>query len=160
MLPKVYISFERHSRPNKKMKIRRVLFPLSIVCVALATGLLVACGGGKVNNVPTVVDVPAGGTEPTKAANGPGGAIQITVSENGYEPESISVKIGQPVKLAFYRADAKNCGDEVVFAKQNIRKKLPVGETVLVEFTPTEAGEIVFACGMDMLRGKIVVSEN
>jgi plastocyanin domain-containing protein len=70
------------------------------------------------------------------------------------------VKKGQPVKLAFYRADADNCGGEVVFSKQNIKKKLPVGETVLVEFTPTEAGEIAFACGMDMMRGKLVVSEN
>ncbi|MEQ1646291.1 MAG: cupredoxin domain-containing protein, partial [Pyrinomonadaceae bacterium] len=66
---------------------------------------------------------------------------------------------GQPFKLAFYRADSENCGGEVVFAKQKIRKKLPVGETVLVEFTPTEAGEIAFACGMDMLRGKLIVVE-
>jgi len=37
---------------------------------------------------------------------------------------------------------------------------LAVGETVVVEFTPTEAGEIAFACGMDMLRGKVIVTEN
>jgi len=61
------------------------------------------------------------------------------------------------VSLAFYRTDAENCGGEVVFAKQKITKKLPVGETVLVEFTPNEAGEISFACGMDMLRGKLIV---
>ncbi len=116
--------------------------------------------GGKVISVPFVVDVPAGNSEPVKAANVPDGAIKITVSASGYEPSSVPVKKGQSVKLAFYRPDAAGCGGEVVFPKQNITKKLPVGETVIVEFTPTEAGEIAFACGMDMMRGKIVVSEN
>ena len=116
--------------------------------------------GGKVVSVPFVVNVPAGNREPARAANVPEGAIKVTVSSDGYTPASIPVKKGQPVKLAFYRADSNNCGGEVVFSKQNINKKLPVGETVLVEFTPTEAGEIGFSCGMDMMRGKLVASEN
>jgi len=117
--------------------------------------------GGQVITVPFVVNV--GGSEQkaeVKTANIPEGAIKVTVSASGYEPSSIPLKKGQPVKLAFYRADANNCGGEVAFSKQNIKKKLPVGETVLIEFTPTEAGEIAFACGMDMMRGKLVVSEN
>lgn len=116
--------------------------------------------GGKVISVPFVVNVPAGNSEPVKAANVPAGAIKITVSASGYEPSSVPAKKGQSVKLAFYRPDAAGCGGEVVFPKQNITKKLPVGETVIVELTPTEAGEIAFACGMDMMRGKIVVSED
>lgn len=116
--------------------------------------------GGKVISVPFIVNVPAGNAEPAKAANVPSGATKITVSSNGYEPSSITVVKGQPVKLAFYRADSDNCGGEVVFAKLNIKKKLSVGETVLVEFTPTEAGEIAFACGMNMLTGKLIVTEN
>jgi len=117
--------------------------------------------GGQIITVPFTVNVGGGGQKAeVKTANVPAGATKITVSSNGYEPSSIAVKKGQPVKLAFYRADADNCGGEVVFSKQNIKKKLPVGETVLVEFTPTEAGEIAFACGMDMMRGKLVVSEN
>lgn len=115
--------------------------------------------GGKVISIPFIVNVPAGSAKAVKAANVPAGATKITVSSDGYEPSSISVVKGQPVRLAFYRADAENCGGEVVFAKQKIRKKLPVGETVMVEFTPSEAGEIAFGCGMDMLRGKLVVIE-
>lgn len=110
--------------------------------------------GGQVITVPFVVNVGAGGsqTAEVKATNVPADAIKVTVSGDGYEPSQIPVKKGQPVKLAFYRADAEGCGGEVVFSKQNIKKKLPVGETVLVEFTPTEAGEIAFACGMSTLR--------
>lgn len=116
--------------------------------------------GGKVISIPFVVNVPAGNAQPVTAANVPAEATKITVSSNGYEPASVTVKKGQPVRLAFYRADADNCGGEVVFAKQNIKKKLAVGETVLVEFMPTASGEIAFACGMNMLRGKVVVTEN
>ena len=115
--------------------------------------------GDKVISVPFTINVPAGSTGPTEAASIPSGALRITVSSDGYEPSSIPVVKGQPVKLAFYRGDSDNCGGEVVFAKLNIRKKLPVGETVAVEFTPTEAGEIAFACGMGMFKGSIIVSD-
>ena len=114
---------------------------------------------GKVIVVPFVVRVPE--STQTKAANNesiPSDAIKIKVSSKGYEPASLKVKKDQPVKLAFNRLDANNCGGEVVFPKLNIRKPLPVGETVLVEFTPAEAGELAFSCGMGMLRGKVVVN--
>jgi plastocyanin domain-containing protein len=82
--------------------------------------------------------------------------IKITVSTS-YEPKSIAVKKGQPVRLDFYRKDDKNCGGEVVFPKLGIKKELPVGETVSVEFTPQETGDLAFTCGMNMMRGKILV---
>ena len=113
--------------------------------------------GSKVITVPFVVNVGGDQKAEVKAANIPADAIKVTVSGDGYEPSSIPVKKGEPVKLAFYRKDADNCGGEVVFSKLNITKKLPVGETVLVEFTPQEAGDISFACGMDMMKGKILV---
>jgi plastocyanin len=115
--------------------------------------------GGKVISVPFVVRVPEG--EQSKTASNqsvPSDAIKVTVSGSGYEPSEIKVEKGKPVKLAFFRQDANNCGGEVIFSKLNITKKLPVGETVLVEFTPTEAGELGFACGMNMLKGKVIVN--
>ena len=114
---------------------------------------------GKVIVVPFVVRVPE--SMQIKAANNQSArsdAIKITVSSKGYEPASFRVKKDQPVKLAFNRLDANNCGGEVIFPKLKIRKALPVGETVLVEFTPTEAGELAFSCGMGMLKGKVVVN--
>lgn len=111
--------------------------------------------GGQVITVPFTLKIAEG--EKVKAANVPTGFTQVTVAKAGFSPSSINVQKGEKVSLAFYRADAENCGSEVVFAKQKITKKLPVGETVLIEFTPNEAGEIGFACGMDMLRGKVIV---
>ncbi len=112
----------------------------------------------QIITVPFTVNVKADNQKAEiKAANVPAGAVKVTVSKNGYEPSEIKLEKGKPVKLAFYRAAAENCGGEVVFSKLNITRKLPVGETVLVEFTPEEAGEISFACGMNMMKGKVLV---
>ncbi|MEO7660725.1 MAG: hypothetical protein ABIV48_14010, partial [Pyrinomonadaceae bacterium] len=56
---------------------------------------------GKIITVPFIVDVPDGDNGPVKVANVPAGATKITVSEKGYDPSSIPVKKGQPVRLAF-----------------------------------------------------------
>ncbi len=114
--------------------------------------------GGKVITVPFVVNSAERNKNMSENKTSDfTGAIKVTVSSGGYEPSSIPVKKGQPVKLAFTRTDANNCGGEVVFSKLNIKKQLPVGETVLVEISPLESGEISFACGMDMMQGKIII---
>ncbi len=115
--------------------------------------------GGKVITVPFVLNVAAADAKAENETEAPKEATKITVSSEGFEPASISGKAGQPLKLAFFRKDAENCGGEIVFPAQNIKKTLPVGKTVLVEFTPSAAGEIAFSCGMDMMKGKVIVSE-
>lgn len=112
---------------------------------------------GKVITVPFIVRVSENDKVTTSNDSIPSDAIKVTVSKKGYEPSEIKVEKGKPVKLAFYRADAENCGGELTFSKLNISKKLPVGETVLVEFTPPDAGDISFACGMGMMSGKVIV---
>jgi plastocyanin domain-containing protein len=34
---------------------------------------------------------------------------------------------------------------------------LPLNEPVAIEFTPSNAGEIAFACGKNMLHGSVIV---
>lgn len=121
-----------------------------IFVISAGAFLFASCGSAK-NEKPAIAEKPAVVIENSDQP------LKVTVSKNGFEPKSIGVKKGQSVKLAFQRTDEENCGEEVVFPKLNIRKKLPLGETVLVEFTASEAGEIGFTCGMDMLRGKILV---
>lgn len=36
-------------------------------------------------------------------------------------------------------------------------RDLPAFKTTPVEFTPDEAGEFTFTCGMNMMRGKLIV---
>ena len=48
-------------------------------------------------------------------------------------------------------------GRKLCFPDYKINKKLPLNEPVTVEFTPQKAGTVKFTCGMDMLRGQVVV---
>ena len=119
--------------------------------------------GEKVITVPFVVRVGEGGQgnvaskgESNSAA--PAGAIKVTVSGAGFEPEQIKVRKGESVQLAFYRADEKNCASEVVFPSLGIKKALPVGKTTLVEVTMKDSGEINFGCGMGMFKGALVAT--
>lgn len=82
----------------------------------------------------------------------------INVGGSGFSPASLSVKKGQPVRMHFKRDNQPTCADEVIFAGLNIRKALPPNATTTVEFTPTKEGDLTFACGMNMLKGKLVVS--
>ena len=82
--------------------------------------------------------------------------VPITV-KGGYTPDVIVVKQGKPVRLLFNRQESSMCSEMVVFDKLGQSAKLPEGETVAIEFTPQEAGEIPFQCQMGMLRGKVVV---
>jgi plastocyanin domain-containing protein len=81
--------------------------------------------------------------------------IDVTV-KGGYQPASIEVKVGQPVRLNFTRREASTCGEEVVLPSFGKRAHLPQNQTVPVEVTPDKPGEYEFTCGMNMYRGKLI----
>jgi len=82
--------------------------------------------------------------------------VRISVTKDGFSPSEIRVEKGYPLTMIFNRSDSKGCGKEVVFTALNIRKKLPLKKDVTIVITPAESGEIAFACGMGMMKGKIV----
>ena len=81
----------------------------------------------------------------------------IAVTEKGFEPDKVRVRAGARARLIFVRVTDKTCGTEVVFPSLNIKRALPLNEPVVIEFTPAETGDMAFACGMNMLKGVIVV---
>ncbi|MES2462697.1 MAG: cupredoxin domain-containing protein [Armatimonadota bacterium] len=83
--------------------------------------------------------------------------VDVTV-KGGYAPDTIVVKQGQPVRLNFFRDETSACSEQVVFGDFGVVRDLPAFKTTAVEFTPSKAGEFVFTCGMNMLRGKLVVT--
>jgi plastocyanin domain-containing protein len=86
------------------------------------------------------------------------GAQEATIVVKGaYTPDVIVVDHGRPVRLTFLRQETAACSEEVIFPDFARRAQLPEGELVPVEFTPEQAGEYEFHCGMGMLRGKLLV---
>lgn len=82
--------------------------------------------------------------------------IKVTV-KGGYSPDVIVVKKDVPVRLNFYRDETSSCSEQVVFGDFGIVRDLPAFKTTSIEFTPEKLGEFTFACGMNMLRGKLIV---
>jgi plastocyanin domain-containing protein len=102
-----------------------------------------------------------GERERVAAATNESGVQEIkVVVKGGYSPDRIVVRKGLPVRLNFYRDETASCSEEVVFGDFRIARHLPPFETTSIEFTPDKAGEFTFTCGMNMLRGKLIVDPN
>jgi membrane fusion protein, copper/silver efflux system len=131
----------------------------------LRGGERVAATGGFLLDSESELSAPGGGGgepvahtfdgSPFRAA-GLAADVEIRV-DGGYFPEEVRVWAGVPVRLHFTRVDSSECTREVVFKSLGIRRELPTGKTTTIEFTPREAGEIHYECGMAMLEGRIIV---
>jgi plastocyanin domain-containing protein len=61
-----------------------------------------------------------------------------------------------PAKVTYVRKTDETCAKEVVIKEYKINRKLTLNDPVTVEFTPRK-GEFTFACGMDMIKGTLIV---
>ncbi len=102
-----------------------------------------------------------GEREAIAAFTGASGVQEIKVTvKGGYSPDVIVVREGHPVKLDFYRDETASCSEQVIFGDFGIARDLPAFKTTPVEFTPDKTGEFTFTCGMNMMRGKLIVTPN
>ena len=100
------------------------------------------------------------GPKPRVSAQVADGVQEVRVIvKGGYSPDVIVVKQGAPVKLEFYRDETASCSEEIVFGDFGIARHLPAFQTTVIEFTPEKSGEFTFTCGMNMMRGKLVVEQ-
>jgi plastocyanin domain-containing protein len=100
------------------------------------------------------------GRAPVAAAAGAGGVQEVEIAvRGGYDPATVRVRRGRPVRLVFRREETSGCSEEVVLPDFGIRKFLPAHERTAVQFTPAEVGQFEFTCGMGMLRGRLIVDE-
>jgi plastocyanin domain-containing protein len=96
--------------------------------------------------------------KPVGATTSAGGVQEVRVTvKGGYTPDTIVVQAGQPVRLQFYRDESADCSERVVFEELGIDQPLPAFQTTAIEFTPDKPGEYPFRCGMNMLKGLLVV---
>lgn len=109
---------------------------------------VVVTGASNLQAGQTVVD-----SSPAPAATG---VPTVSVTSDGFNPPSVTLTAGQR-KIIFIRKSDETCGTEVVFPSLKIEKKLPLNEPVTVELPAEAKGELSFSCGMNMLKGKVVV---
>jgi plastocyanin domain-containing protein len=110
---------------------------------------------GRVRTVPFELNVADAVRKPAYAI--PADAIRIDIKSGGFEPARIEIPAGKPVKLAFVRSGDPNCGSKVVFADLGITRDVPMRGIAIMEIPAQAAGEIRFACGMGMYRGRLIM---
>ena len=80
--------------------------------------------------------------------------------KGGYLPDRVEVQRGRPVRLNFQRQETNPCTEQVLLPDFGIVQDLPYGKRTTVELMPSQTGEFPFHCGMNMVRGKIIVKES
>ncbi|HUF23430.1 MAG TPA: efflux RND transporter periplasmic adaptor subunit [Vicinamibacterales bacterium] len=102
---------------------------------------------------------PAARRPPAAAAPPAGAAVHtaaVTITDKGFEPSRVTLPAGGTARVTFTRTSEATCATEVVFPSLGIKRALPLNTPVAIDI-PAQAGEIAFVCGMDMLRGAVVV---
>jgi plastocyanin domain-containing protein len=79
------------------------------------------------------------------------------VVKGGYDPEVLYLKQGVPAEVTFKMEDKTACLSRLVFSSLGVDKDLSKEKLAKVQIPTDKAGEIDYACGMDMFHGKIVV---
>lgn len=82
--------------------------------------------------------------------------VEMRVTYQGFQPSVLTVKKGVPVRWIIKGDQVTSCTNKIIVPSLNISKNIVSGDNV-IEFTPTQAGEIPFSCWMGMVRGKFIV---
>lgn len=83
--------------------------------------------------------------------------VKITITNDGYQPNRLRVKSGQPVQLTLQSIDAYSCALSFVFKEFGINAFLKANDTQTFTFTPTKPGKYTFSCSMGMYSGVMEV---
>jgi sulfite exporter TauE/SafE len=85
--------------------------------------------------------------------------VTIIAQNNGYKTSTNTIKKGVPVKLTIDSQNVQSCARSFVIPSLNINKILPVNGKEVIEFTPSELGQLSFSCGMGMYTGSFTIVE-
>src|SRR5713101_714558 len=82
--------------------------------------------------------------------------VKVTV-KGGYSPDVVRVRQGVPLRIVFDRQESGECTSHVVFPDFALNRSLTAYGQTTVELLPDRAGDFGFACGMNMIHGKLIV---
>jgi plastocyanin domain-containing protein len=82
--------------------------------------------------------------------------VEMHVTSAGFEPATLKIKKGVPVKWVVKGDQVTSCTSTIIIPSLNISKRINSGDNI-IRFTSDKAGTIPYSCGMGMVRGKFVV---
>jgi len=142
----------------------------SSLLLALIVGLALAgCGKDKAASgsasappaaseptaaAPATAALPTAAALPTKGAR----RVPIEVRKTGYVPNTLAADAKEEIVLVFKRVEDTACGRFIKVIGTDLEAELPMNQPVEIPVTMPDSGEIVFACGMDMMHGVVTVN--
>ncbi|MCB9687960.1 MAG: cupredoxin domain-containing protein [Alphaproteobacteria bacterium] len=106
-----------------------------------------------------LAEPPAPAAPPTAATPAEVKTFDVMVHGGAYHPARLEVPAGEPFRLRFTKHDHDGCTRDVVLPFLGERHTLPTGEAVVIEVPALEAGTYAFTCGMNMVKGTLVVTK-
>ena len=102
---------------------------------------------------------PRAARESTPAPVASSGAqdVTLTVTDAGFEPAEVQVAKDRPIRLTITRKTDATCAREIVFKEIAVKQDLPLNQAVTVDLPAQPSGTLHYACGMDMIKGSVVV---
>jgi plastocyanin domain-containing protein len=97
---------------------------------------------------------------PRKAADAArtGGVQEIDLAvDGGYRPDRIVAEAGVPLRLQVLRTDKSACTEQIAFRDLGILRDLPTGKVITLDLPALQPGAYEFTCGMNMVRGQLLV---
>lgn len=133
----------------------------TIVAALLSVSLL-GCGGRSSEEQAAASPEPeeaaaAVDTANAVTADASGTRVKLFVTEDGFVPARVEIPADRPVTLVVTRTTDRTCATELVLKEHGINQALPLNQPIEIRFTPARAGELTYACGMDMYKGTLVV---
>ena len=77
--------------------------------------------------------------------------ISLKVTQKGFEPATVKVKKGEPLKLKVTRTTQRTCATELLIEGSSINVPLPLNQEVEIAYTPTKTGQIKYGCAMNKM---------
>ena len=83
--------------------------------------------------------------------------VQLTVTDAGFQPAEVQVAKDRPIRLTVTRKTNQTCATEIVFKEIDVKRDLPLEQAVTIDLPARPEGTLHYACGMDMIKGSLVV---
>jgi plastocyanin domain-containing protein len=89
----------------------------------------------------------------------PDRTVEITVTEAGFQPSSVTVKKGERIRLVVKRLTDKTSAQEFVLDEFLVWQRLPLNQAVTETFVAGRTGEFPFRCQDGTVSGLFKVVE-
>ena len=86
--------------------------------------------------------------------------IEVSVTEEGFLPNTIDAAAGDEVTLMITRKTDATCATSVMVPKRKIKEPLPLNRAVEIKLGRLETGKVRFGCGMGMMMGAVINVES